>query len=259
VILRRVASRIGLGGDGRATAVTHTAKDGGDPQTVGCACVVSNAAPAVLGPMLPAGAAVLEPADARRPPSISLFTLALGLAEPPRTFGVSSYSTQLLPGGMARLADYAAGTRLMAQEPDRHMPPLAIADYDAIDSGVPAPPYVLSVIGPDHVSNWQHLDAESYREKRSRWQTALIAHLDRHFPGLAAAVRSSSFNTALSVQQYLNAPHGAVYGFAPSTGCGTPRTSISNLYLASAYAGRGGYTGVIAAAGACAGLILEGA
>jgi hypothetical protein len=31
------------------------------------------------------------------------------------------------------------------------MPPMSIVDYAAIDSGVPAPPYVLSVLGPDHL------------------------------------------------------------------------------------------------------------
>jgi phytoene dehydrogenase-like protein len=77
-------------------------------------------------------------------------------------------------------------------------------------------------------------------------------------------VVASSFNTALSVRQYLNAPHGAVYGFAPTppraiggTAIGSPRTVVPGLYLASAYAGFGGYSGVIQAAGACADMILR--
>jgi phytoene dehydrogenase-like protein len=77
-------------------------------------------------------------------------------------------------------------------------------------------------------------------------------------------VVASSFNTALSVRQYLNAPHGAVYGFAPhpprsprSGPVRSPRTAIPGLYLASAYAGFGGYSGVVQSAGACADLILS--
>jgi phytoene dehydrogenase-like protein len=77
-------------------------------------------------------------------------------------------------------------------------------------------------------------------------------------------VVASSFNTALSVRQYLNAPGGAVYGFAPTPPgsiwrriARSPRTSIPGLYLASAYAGFGGYTGVIQSAGACAEMILR--
>jgi len=104
---------------------------------------------------------------------------------------------------------------------------------------------------------------EAYREKRERWQEAIVRYLSSLYPGLAEGVVASSFNTALSVRQYLNAPDGAVYGFAP-----TPPRSIwrgpssrahggAGLYLASAYAGFGGYTGVVQSAGACADMILR--
>jgi hypothetical protein len=39
-------------------------------------------------------------AYADRKPSISLFALTLGLSKPPREFGLTSYSTQLLPDWM---------------------------------------------------------------------------------------------------------------------------------------------------------------
>jgi hypothetical protein len=37
----------------------------------------------------------------------------------------------------------------------------------------------------------------------------------------------------------------------------SPRTAVPGLYLASAYAGFGGYTGVVQSAGACAEMILR--
>jgi phytoene dehydrogenase-like protein len=142
------------------------------------------------------------------------------------------------------------------------MPPMSIVDYAAVDSGVPAPPYVLSIFGPDRLSNWDNSDMDGYREKRGRWEAAIVRYLDSIYPGLANAVTASSFNTALSVRQYLNAPDGAVYGFAPTPPRPhwpnrSPRTSIPGLYLASAYAGFGGYTGVITSAGVCAEMILR--
>jgi phytoene dehydrogenase-like protein len=265
VMVRRVVSGIGLNAQGHAASVTHTARDGGDPQTVASARIVSNAAPATLATLMPAAAANrLARSYLQRQPSISLFALTLGLSRPPREFGVASYSTQLLPPWLTRLSDYAQGTALMADEPGDRMPPLAIVDYAAIDSGVPAPPYVLSIFGPDRLSNWDGSDVEGYRDKRAQWQDAMVRYLDGHYPGLAGAVTASSFNTALSVRQYLNAPEGAVYGFAPSpprsiwrTPSRSPRTVISGLYLASAYAGFGGYTGVVQSAGACADMILR--
>ena len=144
------------------------------------------------------------------------------------------------------------------------MPPLAIVDYAAIDSAVPAPPYVLSIVGPDRLSNWDDTDQDEYRAKRARWQEAIVRSLDGNYPGLASAVIASSFNTAQSVRQYLGAPEGAVYGFAPTPPSSmldalkrSPATCIPKLYLASAYAGFGGYTGVIQSAGSCADMILR--
>jgi phytoene dehydrogenase-like protein len=144
------------------------------------------------------------------------------------------------------------------------MPPMSIVDYAAIDSGVPAPPHVLSIIGPDRLTNWDSSDMDAYRNKRGRWQVAILRYLNAFYPGLADHVVASSFNTALSVRQYLNAPHGAVYGFAPhpprsprSAPVRSPRTAVPGLYLASAYAGFGGYSGVVQSAGACADMILS--
>ena len=65
---------------------------------------------------------------------------------------------------------------------------------------------------------------------------------------------------------YLNAPEGAIYGFAPmppSTpiwkGPGrSPDTAIPGLYLASSYAGSGGFTGAILAGAAAAKQVLLG-
>jgi phytoene dehydrogenase-like protein len=259
VVIRRVVTAIALDAQGRPIALTHSAKDGGDSQTIESSVIISNAAPENLASLLSADAAgKLNGAFAQQRPSISLFALTLGLSKPPREFGVTGYSTQLLPPWMRRLDDYAQAAELMAGEPADRMPPFAIVDYAAIDSGVPAPPYVLSIFGPDRLSNWDGLDLDFYRDKRARWQDAIARYLDRFYPGLAAAVTTASFNTALSVRQYLNAPDGAVYGFAPVPHAPprSPRTAVPGIYLSSAYAGFGGYTGVIQSAGACAEMIL---
>jgi phytoene dehydrogenase-like protein len=265
VLIRRVVSGVAVDAQGRASSVTHTARDGSDPLTAEASRIVSNAAPAVLAPLMPAAAAgKLTQEYTRQTASISLFALTLGLSKPPREFGISAYSTQLLPREMTRLSDYAQGAALMAHEPGERMPPMSIVDYAAIDSGVPAPPYVLLICGPDLLSNWDSSDMDAYRDKRGRWQQAMVRYLSSFYPGLGDSVVASSFNTALSVRQYLNAPDGAVYGFAPTPPRSiwrlpvrSPRTAVPGLYLASAYAGFGGYTGVVQAAGACADMILR--
>jgi phytoene dehydrogenase-like protein len=264
-VLRRVVTAIVPSKDGAPFTVTHTAKDGSDPQTVEAARVICNNAPGSIAALLPDAAARTFGAHyAGHAPSISVLMLTLGLTRPPRELGFTHYATQVLPDWMTSLDDYAQAAALLRGEPADRMPPLAIVDYAAIESGVPAPPYVLSIIAPDRFANWEGHDQHSYRAKRARWQDALVAYLDARYPGLANAVTASSFNTAWSVRQYLGTPDGAVYGFAPApphslleAPARSPRTPIAGLYLSSAYAGFGGYTGVIQAAGHCADMILR--
>ncbi|ETR78510.1 FAD-dependent oxidoreductase [Afipia sp. P52-10] len=265
VILRRVATGIETDGKGRVRAVTHVAKAGGDPQTVEADRIVSNAAPGIAAALLPRpeGTALSE-SYADRPPSVSLFALTLGLSRPPAEVGLTAYSTQLLPPWMSTLDDYAKGTALFAGEPGSAMPPMSIVNYSAIDSGVPAHPHIISIVGTDRLSNWSGVERPVYTAKRARWQEAIVAYLDRLYPGLQAAVAAISFNTASSMVSYLNAPNGAAYGFAPVPPTAplktprSPRTVVDGLYLASAYGGYGGYNGVIQAGQACADTIIAG-
>ena len=82
----------------------------------------------------------------------------------------------------------------------------------------------------------------------------------KEFQGLA-----SVFSTAGTMSTYLNAPEGALYGFAPLPPSGpiwrgferSPKTMISGLYLASTYASIiGGVTGAIMAGASAADQVL---
>jgi len=261
IALRRVATEIGADAAGRVNSVTHIAKAGGDPQTVEADCVISNAAPQIAAKLL--GGAVgskLAASYAKRPSSVSLFAMTLGLSRKPDEIGLTSYSTQLLPDWMQTLADYAKGTALFADEPAGRMPPMSIVNYAAIDSGVPTQPHIVSVVGTDRLTNWSGVEREIYTAKRARWQEAIVAYLDSIYPGLKGAIAASSFNTASSMVSYLNAPDGAAYGFAPNPPAAgaerSPHTVVDGLYLASSYAGFGGYNGAIQAGQACADEII---
>jgi phytoene dehydrogenase-like protein len=118
------------------------------------------------------------------------------------------------------------------------------------------------VVGTDRLSNWSGVQRDVYTAKRARWQAAIVMHLDRIYPGLKAAIAASAFNTASSMVSYLNAPDGAAYGFAPHPPVAgrneprSPHTVVDGLYLASSYAGFGGYNGAIQAGQACADEII---
>jgi phytoene dehydrogenase-like protein len=265
VALRRVATAIGVDAQGRANSVTHIAKAGGDPQIVEADCIISNAAPGVSAMLLPEmQGSKLTASYKDRASSVSLFALTLGLSRKPDEIGLKAYSTQLLPAWMTSLADYAKGTALFANEPADRMPPMSIVNYSAIDSGVPTEPCIVSVVGTDRLENWSGVERSVYTAKRARWQDAIVADLDRVYPGLKDAIAASAFNTASSMVSYLNAPGGAAYGFAPNppngadTSARSPVTVVDGLYLASSYAGFGGYNGAIQAGQACADEIIGG-
>jgi phytoene dehydrogenase-like protein len=132
--------------------------------------------------------------------------------------------------------------------------------FSAIDSGLGGPAFPVSVVGLDQMANWLGLDGAAYDAKRERWREAILGAIDREFPGFAAQVAASVFSTASTMSTYLNAPEGAIYGFAPLPPSGqiwrgperSPNTALPGLYLASSYAGSGGFTGAIPAGAAAA-------
>ena len=237
---------------GRVAGVRHVARDGKDPRTDLTPIVFGNAAPHVLAAMLPEGlqGAFLAPYS-KRSPSISLWTVSLGLNRPAREFGITHYSTFIMPSWMTSLAQMREVASIMGQEPGRRMPGYVFVDHSQIDSGLnPNGPHFASFAGVDRLENWSSLSSEAKKERKEKWIQRLIADVDRHFPGIAGAVVHSEMATAETMKHYLNTPGGAVYGFAPEGTLGQtikqgPRTTIGGLWLASAYTLGGGFTGAM--------------
>ncbi len=73
------------------------------------------------------------------------------------------------------------------------------------------------------------------------------------------------FLNARSMQNFLNTPDGCVYGFAPlppkrGIWAGiprSPRTPVSGIYLASSFAGSGGFTGAMSSGAEAAWMALR--
>ena len=267
ILLSRTATAINIDGKGHPSSVVHERREGGERVEARAPVVITNAAPAVAANMLPRHARerFWAPYAGRRL-SISLFSLTFGLSSRPSEIGLTSYSTILLPQWMRRLADHRRCGELMAHRPGEDMPLMVIVDYSAIDSGLGGPPFPVSVVGVDRTGNWAGLDGAAYDAKRNSWREAIIGAIDREFSGFAAKVVASSFSTASTVSTYLNAPEGAIYGFAPMPPSvpiwkgpeRSPDTAIPGLYLASSYAGSGGFTGAILAGAAAAKKVLSG-
>ena len=160
---------------------------------------------------------------------------------------------------MKRLADYAR-RRAVGGRTGR----ANAADVDRRLRGdrfrYPPPPHVSRSSAPIAVELGQ-FGLAAYRDKRGRWQQAIVRYLDSLYPGLKDAMVASAFNTALSVGSISMRPTArpmALRRTRRSIGQHgrSPLTAVPGLYLASAYAGFGGYNGAMQAGGACADMIL---
>lgn len=213
---------------------------------------MAGAAPEHLAAMLPRArrAAFLAP-HAGRDRSLTLMSASFLLDRPGAERGISAYSTSLVPGWMTGLKDLRTGSALAADPPGDRMPAMAVVDYGQIDAGLPGPgPAPVAAAMLDQLENWQDRPEDAYRAHKARWLAAITRTLDAEWPGFAAAVRHADLATARTMAHYLGTPGGALYGFAPRPPArpgppGRVSTSVPGLWLASAWAGSGGYTGAM--------------
>ena len=248
------ATAIFLDETGAISGVSYRDHNSGEERLARCRTVMANAAPHVIRSLLPleTRSAFMAP-YADRALSISLLSVTLGLDQPASNFGVSSYSTVLVPDWLERFNDFAQSTALFANMPARRMPVSCVVDYAQIDSGIAVgSPYPLNIVCSDRLANWIDLSEDAYQQRRAAWLEALIMQLDAEWPGLAKAVNAKSISTAREMHQHLNTPEGAIYGFAmtppeqfPPKPPRRTSTSIPGLWISSAYTGFGGFTGAI--------------
>jgi len=235
-----------------ATGVTY-ADSAGSLHEASAPIVLGNASPSAITEMLPPGARyVFAKQYERFEPSISLFTVSLGLTRPPADFGVSAYSTFVYPESMIRFADFAKAAAVFGAAPAHRVPPYVLADYDRLASGLRSTGdlHSLSITGVDRLAWWQRLGEGAERTRREQWIDALVADVDRRYPGLQSAVAQREIATSRTMHTWLGTPAGEVYGFRPTPSrlfsrSPTAATPIRGLWLSSAYTMSGGYAGAM--------------
>ncbi|MDH3695448.1 MAG: hypothetical protein OER96_12855, partial [Gammaproteobacteria bacterium] len=256
------AVEILLGERGEVSSVRYRPRTGGDDVVASAPIVFANASPHAVEHMLPTTKRNSFMAPYRdKPLSISLFSITVGLNRRPSEMGVSAYSTKLIPDWIERLSDFKYSAELLLKMPDDQLPVLSMVDFSQIDSGlIDGDLFPVNIVGSDRLSNWEGLSDDDYDAKKNAWLDAVIERLDKEWPGFASAVVQKEMATARTIHDYLNTPGGAVYGFAPNVPQRmlltespiTPKTSIKGLWLASSFAGAGGFTGAMQAGGAAA-------
>jgi len=257
VLLGTAGAAIETGSSGEVVAVLTAARGEKASQRIETSLVLANCSPYAAAVMLPEEQGKrLTAALASFAPSISVFTAHFGLRSDPARFGLSAYSTMILPSWMTALHDYSSAASLLHAMPAGKMPPLTVTNYGAIDANIEdGGPILVTVLGADDISNWRGLSKGDEAARRAAWLDAILGEMESHYPGFAGAVSEKILMNAAAVERYLGTPGGAIYGFEPLPPTApfpaglpySPKTPISGLYLSSAFAGTGGFSGAMAA------------
>ena len=177
---------------------------------------------------------------------VSLYTLYLGFSKNIKTvYGTGAYST----------FDFSKFDTLDAYESSLSQPiekrTKVFVDYSQVDSGLTEDKKSLGVIcGVDYMKDWQGLDDEAYKAKKEAVTKALIADLEKDYPGIGELIEYAELGTAKTVQRYLQTPVGTAYGFAPTASqfFREPESSsdkLDNLFFVGAWVIGGGFTPAI--------------
>lgn len=255
-LIRRTVTDILLDDAGQVCGVTHEKnltigkrRDPKDklPRNSYAPLMFGNAAPSVLQSMLPTAkrAAFIAPHQGKTL-SPALWVLFVGMDCDPKEFGVTEYATFVVPEHCKKFNDYANFKVAFAQDPSDEMPGYVFTDYSKLDTGLNLKSRHFAVLcGIDDIENWQHLSEEQYYQRKEKWEAALLSDLDKQFPGIGQHIVFQEMGTARTMNEYLNTPAGATYGFAqnapfiqskpPST-----KTTVPGLFLASTFGSHGG-------------------
>ncbi len=174
----------------RTRGVRHRAQKTDDVREELAPIVFGNAAPAVLATMLPdEKRATFMSRYLGRRPSISLWTMSLGLNRHSRDFGVRHYSTSILPPWLTTLSGFRDAAAVPGEDSQSRITPYGFVAYDQIDSGLNANgPYLAALVGLDRVQNWAGLTPRGETRTqgtldgshRFRSRQAIPRHCERH-------------------------------------------------------------------------------
>jgi len=263
VLVRRVVSGIVRVRKAiRARSRTRARWD--DAQTVECVRIVCNAAPAALAPLMPAAAAEkLTENDRRHMPSIRCSrsrSACRNRRVEIRVLGLLDAAAAAGNGAAVRLctrhrADGGGTRKTNAADVDRRLrgdrfrgPRAALCAFD---------------LWARRLSNWGQFRLWTPMRRSAGDGSRRSSATSLRFIGLRRRRGGVVVHTALSVRQYLMRPTARSTGSRDTATLDlrvpvrSPRTAVPGVYLASAYAGYGGYSGVVQSAGACADMILR--
>lgn len=189
----------------------------------------------------------------------SLLSIYLCFKNDIKELGSKHYSTVIFDEQIQCLKDVKENSKGSYEKRN-----FVFVDYSQIDSGLAPNGKSSGVICMiDYLSNWEKLNQEEYKTKKEEVAQIFIKRLEKLIPGITKEIEFIEVGTPKTIQKYTLNTGGSVYGYAQ-----TPRqtgmyriqhkSSIKNLYFASAWANPGGgFTGAMLSGWICASEVLR--
>ena len=243
--VERAGGRVSLGNGARQILVRDGKVEGVLTEAgehIGAATVISNADPVATIWDLVGVEHFPEPYRQqvdRSSPSLSIFTVYLGLCRSVAQLGIVDHET-FVNGTVDMDQQYAAAFRL--DPPDHFL----VTAYNVTDpSFSPLGSAVVTISVLVDGNTWAKVPAADYAELKRRWVVSLVERASRQFPGLRESVQVAVASTPLTMMRYTDNLAGSIYGYAP-TPAQNPvfrlerKTPIDGLWLAGAWTQPGG-------------------
>ena len=263
VLLRHLVTEIITEGN-RAVGVRYIRKSGEDKETreaLGNYIVANAAIPNVANELLPSceGKTRLLSTISNQEIANSYSGVFIGFKKPLKELGNDNYSTLVFDENISNQSDLERNLR-----GDYSSRSFIFADYSQIDSQLAPEGKGFGVIGGvDFISDWEHLNEDEYKARKTEMAQKYIERLDRLIPGASNEIEYYEASTPKTIKRYTLNPGGSALGFAniPKQ-FGRKRIPqkepIENLYFASAWTVPcGGFSGTIASGYLCAREILK--
>ncbi|HUT76436.1 MAG TPA: FAD-dependent oxidoreductase, partial [Polyangia bacterium] len=243
--------------DGRATGVRLT-----NGTRVAAGTVIAGIDPwRVFGELLPQGAVsrVFHHRLDAMEPSVSLYSLYLGLDCPPSALGVPQ-------GNYFNNHGFdidASWRRALAGDVARTDWCMTSYECESEASMYPSGGGIVSMVEVTPPSDWHLLDEQTYRERKAEVERLMLAKAEARFPGIAAHAAVRELATPRTMTRYTGNRLGAVYGLAQTVGQSNShrlrnRTPVHGLFLTGAWTwSGGGYEGAMMSGLQTANAVIE--
>ncbi|WP_063850497.1 FAD-dependent oxidoreductase [Flammeovirga sp. SJP92] len=235
--------------NGKAVGVEYIEKYNPDNiHTVFASKIIANTAIPLVQKLLPAKEGKkLNQKIKNLKAACSLLSIYIGFKKEIKALGNKYYSTFISGDNVSSIKDVYSNNRGSWNKRN-----FVFVDYSQIDSQLaPEGKSFGAICTADYLTDWEHLSAKEYMQKKEEVAQIFFNRLEKHFPGIKDEIEYYEVGTSKTIQRYTMNPEGTPYGFAQTASqAGKNRTlltsPIPNLHFAGAWTfPGGGFTGAI--------------